>query len=408
MSKDLPGERRPESERSDLSGGRQGKGRLADPVRDGAQSALDALLARGHLADIDRHFGAFVAGMDAGEGCEVALAAALASAHAREGHACLVIEAVAGRSWPDAHGVTLPALRPWLDALGASPAVSRDGQGERRPLVLDARGRLFLERLWTAEQQVAGRLRALAHPVEGECAPPPDRLEAALERLFPGARPSQGPRAAARAAAGHRLCVVTGGPGTGKTTTVAGIVALLIELGLAAPGRIALAAPTGKAAARLQESVRERCRSLVSATPALAEYRAQASTVHRLLLELGRRDGKLAVDALVVDEGSMVDLSLMGGILRALPDGGALHPPRRRVAARVGAARGGVRGSLRGGRGNGLPPAPLYRATRSQLALRRGGRSGTSRRGHRARRCRWGAGGTARSRGPGYRTSLPF
>ena len=321
MSNDTPRERQPGSNRSEASGREHGRKRRAGPIRNATRSALDDLLARGHLADIDRHFGAFAAEIDANEGSEVALAAALASAHAREGHTCLAIEAVAGRDWPDADGVALPALRPWLDALAASPAVRAGGEGERRPLVLDGRGRLFLERLWTAERQVAHRMRELARPVEAGLAPAPERLEAALERFFPRAAPSERPRAAARAAAEHRLCVVTGGPGTGKTTTVAGIVALLIELGLAAPGRIALAAPTGKAAARLQESVRERCRALVPAMPALAEFAAEASTVHRLLLGLGRAGGKLAVDALVVDEGSMVDLSLMGRILLALPDG---------------------------------------------------------------------------------------
>ena len=324
MSNDTPRERRRESDRSEPSERGRGRSSRFSPMRNAPVSTLDDLLARGHLADIDRHFGAFAVEIDGGSGSEVALAAALASAHAREGHTCLAIEAVAGRSWPNADGVELPALRPWLDTLAASPAVSASGEEERRPLVLDGRGRLFLERLWTAERQVAHRIRALARPVEAGLSPAPERLEAALERLFPRSSSGERPRAAARAAAEHRLCVVTGGPGTGKTTTVAGIAALLIELELAAPGRIALAAPTGKAAARLQESVRERCRTLASATPVLAEFAAEASTVHRLLLGLGRAGGKLAADVLVVDEGSMVDLSLMGRILLALPDGARL------------------------------------------------------------------------------------
>ena len=324
MSNDTPCERQPRSNRPEASGRGRGRNRRAGPSRNATTSALDDLHSRGYLADIDRHFGAFAAEIDGGSGSEVALAAALASAHAREGHTCLAMETVAGRDWPNADGVALPALRPWLDALAASPAVGASGEEERRPLVLDGRDRLYLERLWTAERQVAHRIGELARPVESGFAPTPERLEATLERFFPHAAVSERPRDAARAAAEHRLCVVTGGPGTGKTTTVAGIVALLIELGLAAPGRIALAAPTGKAAARLQESVRERCRALASATPALAEFAAEASTVHRLLLGLGRTGGELAVDALVVDEGSMVDLSLMGRILRALPDGARL------------------------------------------------------------------------------------
>ena len=221
MNNDTPRERHRASDRSGPSELGRGRSRV-DPVPNATTSALDDLHARGHLADIDRHFGAFTAEIDGGRESEVALAAALASAHAREGHTCLAMEAVAGRDWPDADGVALPALRPWLDALAASPAVNAGGAGERRPLVLDGRGRLFLERLWTVERQVAYRIRELARPVEAGLAPAPERLEAALDRFFPRPAPSERPRAAARAAAERRLCVVTGGPGTGKTTTVAG------------------------------------------------------------------------------------------------------------------------------------------------------------------------------------------
>ena len=153
----------------------------------------------------------------------------------------------------------------------------------------------------------------------------PDRLEAALDRFFPGTAPRDPIRVAARTAVYRRLCVVSGGPGTGKTTVAATIVALLIELGLAVPGRIALAAPTGKAAARLQEAVRGRHRALASLAPALEGYEAQATTVHRWLLRRGRNDrGGLPVDALILDEGSMVDLTLMARVLAALPDGARL------------------------------------------------------------------------------------
>ena len=314
----------PEAERAGSSGPRpRGSARDA-PAQGAARSLLKDLHARGHLADIDRHFGDFADEIDGGGGSEVPLAAALASARAREGHTCLALEAVAGRPWPDPQGVPLPALEPWIEALAASPTVSAAGAGERRPLVLDGQGRLYLERLWTAERDVASRIRDLARPVAAERAPPAARLEAALDRLFPPSAPSARPRDAARAAARHRLCMVTGGPGTGKTTTVAGIVALLVELGLAAPGRIALAAPTGKAAARLQEAVRERCHALAPGVPALADFAAEASTVHRLLLGAGRTGGRLGVDALIVDEGSMVDLPLMGRILLALPEGARL------------------------------------------------------------------------------------
>ena len=349
---------------------------------------LDDLHEQGHLADIDRHFAALVAGLDGGAGPELGLAAALASAWARDGHACIALHEVAGRDWPRAGGPRLPDLEAWIGALAASPVVAGLGDAERRPLVLDDRGRLYLERLWSAEQTVAADLRSLAHGMESapgsetgpddtestpgaapsaesapgsetgpddtestpgaapsaESAPDmgagadeerdgqrfttgaasgllglPGGLEAALDRLFPGTASGDRARTAARTAVTHRLCVVSGGPGTGKTTIAAAIVALLIELRLAAPGRIALAAPTGKAAARLQEAVRGRHRDLVSRVPALEGYEAHATTVHRWLFSRAR--DRRPVDVLILDEGSMVDLTLMAKVLAALPDG---------------------------------------------------------------------------------------
>ena len=306
-----------------------------------AVPVLDTLHGEGHLADVDLHFGRLIAELDGGGGPELPLAAALASAWTRDGHACLALSEVAGRDWPrtGAGAVRLPALEPWIEALDASPIVARPGDGERRPLVLDRQGRLYLERLRTAEQAVADGLRRLAEDDAGvdptglDAAsggripesgprPEPDGLDAALDRLFPGATPDDRPRMAARTAVLRRLCVVSGGPGTGKTTTAAAIVALLVELGLAAPDRIALAAPTGKAAARLQEAVRGQRQALLSRAPALEGFDPRATTVHRWLLHHVRKG--LAADALILDEGSMVDLTLMAQVLRALPDGARL------------------------------------------------------------------------------------
>ena len=306
-----------------------------------AVPVLDTLHGEGHLADVDLHFGRLIAELDGGGGPELPLAAALASAWTRDGHACLALSEVAGRDWPrtGAGAVRLPALEPWIEALDASPIVARPGDGERRPLVLDRQGRLYLERLRTAEQAVADGLRRLAEDDAGvdpkglDAAsgsripesgprPEPDGLDAALDRLFPDATPDDRPRAAARTAVLRRLCVVSGGPGTGKTTTAAAIVALLVELGLAAPDRIALAAPTGKAAARLQEAVRGQRQALLSRAPALEGFDPRATTVHRWLLHHVRKG--LAADALILDEGSMVDLTLMAQVLRALPDGARL------------------------------------------------------------------------------------
>ena len=306
-----------------------------------AAPLLDTLHGEGHLVDIDLHFGRLISELDGGRGPELPLAAALASAWTRDGHACLALSEVAGRDWPrtGAGAVRLPALEPWIEALDASPLVARPGDGERCPLVLDRHGRLYLERLRTAEQAVADGLRGLAgddagvdpegldaasgdRTPESGPRPEPEGLDAALDRLFPGTAPGDRPRTAARIAVCRRLCVVSGGPGTGKTTTAAAIVALFIELGLAAPARIALAAPTGKAAARLQEAVRGQRRALLSRAPALEGFEARATTVHRWLGHRAREGS--GTDVLILDEGSMVDLTLMARVLRALPDGARL------------------------------------------------------------------------------------
>ena len=334
-----------------------------------ALDELDELLEQGDLADIDRHFAALIADLDGGDGSELALAAALASAWTRDGHACIALPDVAGREWPRAGAARLPDLDAWIGALRASRVVAGPEDAGGRPLVLDDRGRLYLQRLWAAERAVAAGLRDLAASVacgpwqaeaaaksrdasqseddssvpnpadtpavRGEPRGPvsapagarfePAALEAELDRFFPDTASDDPVRVAARTAVCRRICVVSGGPGTGKTTIAAAIVALLLDLGLVAPARIALAAPTGKAAARLQEAVRGRHRELVSRTPALEGYEAQATTVHRWLLrrERGGRSPR-PVDALILDEGSMVDLSLMARVLAALPAGARL------------------------------------------------------------------------------------
>ena len=137
----------------------------------------------------------------------------------------------------------------------------------------------------------------------------------ALARVF-GVAADQATVAAATAAVERRLCIVTGGPGTGKTTLAASLIALLAHLGIAQAQRIGLVTPTGKAAARLQEAVNTQLdeRDLRARVPALANFTPVAGTIHRLLT---RPD--LRLDALVVDECSMVDLPLMNRLLAALP-----------------------------------------------------------------------------------------
>lgn len=303
-------------------------------MTDGDQlETLDVLVDARVLADIDRYFARSIACLDAGP--EVVLAAAAVSALHRAGHTCLPLSE-AGKPLAEiverpsseqedavpekARAIRLPALAAWRAALEASPAVASGApagsaqpagldRNRRLPLVLD-RDRLYLHRLLQAETGLAARMHALASGLT------PRDLGDALPRVF-GHTPDQATAAAARAAVQRRLCIVTGGPGTGKTTLAASLIALLADLGIARAHRIGLVTPTGKAAARLQEAVTARLdeRGLRAKVPALADFTPQAGTIHRLLT---RRN--LRLDALVVDECSMVDLPLMNRLTAALPE----------------------------------------------------------------------------------------
>ena len=308
-----------------------------------AGDQLAMLAEAGVLADIDRFFALSMA--DLGAGPEVVLSAAVVSALHRAGHTCLPLSE-AGKPLADiverpsaerdaevpacAREVRLPAHDAWRDALEASPVVAsartagtplaagldRDrpilslGNWPPLPLVLD-HDRLYLHRLFAAESGLAARMQTLAEEVIRR------PLGDSLTRVF-GAGADREAIAAATAAVERRLCIVTGGPGTGKTTLAAGLIALLADLGIAAAHRIGLVTPTGKAAARLQEAVTTQLdeRDLRARVPALAGCAPAAGTIHRLLTK-----PDLRLDALVVDECSMVDLPLMNRLIAALPDG---------------------------------------------------------------------------------------
>lgn len=308
-----------------------------------ASAALSILHGRGLLTDLDLHFARFMTRLAGeisplpereGPGARfLELAAALASHATGQGDICVNLRQWA-RRWNAATAETLPIAPPpigdWLDALRASPVVGRPG--ERQPLILDRRGRLYLYRYWRYEQRLADDLlrRAGAVPEAVDEA----RLRADLDRLFPRHPQLSGPdwqKVAAAVAALKRVCVISGGPGTGKTSTVLRILALLTGQTGDRPPRIALAAPTGKAAARLQESIRAAKPALELKAGRLAQIPEEASTLHRLLG--GRpdsvyfrhhRDNPLPLDVLVVDEVSMVGLALLAKTVDALPAGARL------------------------------------------------------------------------------------
>jgi exodeoxyribonuclease V alpha subunit len=293
-------------------------------------SVLDRWLREGWLRPLDHALGASLQRLTPGTHDTVALAAALASRALAVGHSRVPLDRVGdliAEIAPE-RVPSLPDRDDWERRLCESPYVSGDGTSGA-PLVF-ASGAIALRRYHEYEAQLAIALRALSGPVE----PAPDAkwLRERIATLFPSATTTLDRQALAAALAQvERVVLLTGGPGTGKTTTVARVLVLAVESAQrhGAALRVALAAPTGKAAARLAEALRESYGHLLAHGRIDATLRdalpSAASTLHRLLggspsSVRFRHDAKnpLAADLVVVDEASMVDLPLMCKLANAL------------------------------------------------------------------------------------------
>lgn len=324
---------------------------------------LDRWVQAGWLRELDRSLGAFFSRLAPAADPLVILATALASHQLGRGHACLDLDATlqdAGRALalpPEGalpkqdDGAALPVEPPsqwlhgvsraqWIAALDAQPSLVGHGPGAT-PLVR-VEHRLYLRRYWQYEQSVRSEVaRRVATPTSAARAAAQGAMAATLDVLFP---PSTGAdegtdwqKVACALAARQAFAIITGGPGTGKTTTVVRLLALLQHQALTSADdagatrlRIGLAAPTGKAAARLGESIGGAVASLpfdkLSDGDALrAAIPTTVSTVHRLLgsrpdTRHFRHDARnpLPLDVLVLDEASMLDLEMMSCVLAAL------------------------------------------------------------------------------------------
>lgn len=318
---------------------------------EGALAGLGPLLAAGVLEPVDLHVVATLAARFGESDPEVLLAAALAVRAPRYGHVCVDLRALDARSLlpestgaPVADGAAealgLPAERDgWAARVARSPLVRPAGPGDT-PLVL--RGALlytdryfaYEDRLHAALTKRFASLRAVADP---------GLLERGLDALFGGDGAPNRQRRAAEVALQRGAAVISGGPGTGKTWTVRNVLTLLYAQWAAAPHagsrpRIALAAPTGKAAARVVASIHEGLEdhlanvgaALPGGIDGLRSFLQETapSTLHRLLgwrpddPTRFRHDAArpLALDVVIVDEASMVDLALMAKLVDAVPE----------------------------------------------------------------------------------------
>ena len=270
---------------------------------------------------IDQHFAALMNRLAKVPSPELELAAKLVTHFCGHGDVCVALRAITPTDAAKIGGSDVPPLKNWVKKLRASGVVGEPG--EFAPLILDETERLYLQRYWKYEDELGRNLQTRLgdNPIRDFNQ---TELASSLERRFPTQSDLQ--KVAAFVAATSRLCVISGAPGTGKTRTIVLICALLTELAGKRELNFALAAPTGKAAARLKETIVQT--RLALGLPEEVKLPAGASTIQRLLGAKGnsphfRHDAKnpLAADVVIVDEASMVDLALLAKLLDAVrPD----------------------------------------------------------------------------------------
>ena len=292
------------------------------------EDALLLLRDNSLLRDLDVAIARFLKQQCPQASYPVLLLAAFTSNQQASGHLCLDLknQELATQLWGTSPPPELVSLLPgkpddWLHDLQHSLLVSQNGS---TPLVLDG-SRLYLRRNWAREVSVA---EAIDQRLATVSPLPAERLRAALGRLFPNAGDQTDWQQVACALASRSgIGIITGGPGTGKTTTVVRLLGLLQSLAMTDNQRlrIRLAAPTGKAAARLTESIGEQVEKLEVEAAVRDAIPTEVTTLHRLL---GTRpdsrhfrhhaDNPLHADLVVVDEASMIDMDMMASLLEAL------------------------------------------------------------------------------------------
>ncbi|MBU2521342.1 MAG: exodeoxyribonuclease V subunit alpha [Proteobacteria bacterium] len=283
----------------------------------------------GILTDIDVHFAGFMANLADSKYQEIFLGAALASNVTGKGDVCLDLASFAGKTLLEKDdgmdAVICPELSVWKENLISTRIVGRPE--DLCPLILDERNRLYLYRYWEYEKKLSDSIKKRTKEDIGGINL--SLIKDSIKRLFPEIIDGDINRqkVAAITSAFKKFCVISGGPGTGKTTIIAKILAMLIEqTGKEKSLRIFLTAPTGKATARLSESIGNIKKKLNCKDYIKAAIPTEAFTIHRLLKTIIRSpffrhnsENPLPADIVVVDEASMVDLPLMSKLIQAVP-----------------------------------------------------------------------------------------
>lgn len=260
---------------------------------------------------IDQQLATLLAGADpAIDNKALAYAVRILSHQVRQGDVCLLLANYAGRQIEE---YRLPDLPAWLAILESSSAVGEPGAST--PLILENNQRLYFQRYWLYEQQLATALRDRVNKSSADSHATIPVDEKILIQRLADQRLSEQQRQAIAHAIHSPLSIITGGPGTGKTTTIAGLLKIFYHDN--PDTRIALAAPTGKAATRIQQAI--------SAGINLSSQHVSASTIHRLLGYRPNRvnfrhhaENPLPYDVVIIDEASMIDLALMSKLVTAV------------------------------------------------------------------------------------------
>ncbi|HPJ38448.1 MAG TPA: exodeoxyribonuclease V subunit alpha [Spirochaetota bacterium] len=304
------------------------------------EALINAVWDQPCFSGLDRRFADFIYTLDGSNNLSLKLAALLVSSRTGSGDICIELDRIGGTAVSgllDAFevfgtqdmfsGMLLPDADSWASDLEVSGLVT--APGGYAPLVLDGERRLYLYRYHEYQRQVHEEfsVRAVSKNNDVDIT----LLRKSIDCLFPsgGEGDTDWQRVAAVAALRSRAVVISGGPGTGKTSTVGKIIVLLIEQGIRA-GKvpaIALAAPTGKAAARMKEALTRSLESMEIDAAVLDAVPKEAATIHRLLGSVPdspyfrhNAGNPLPWDIVVVDESSMADIALLAKLLTALRD----------------------------------------------------------------------------------------
>lgn len=279
------------------------------------------------FSEIDLHFAKFMMDFSLNKDPLVGFSAALVSSKTHKGDVCIDLNTLADSSMTTEKGsvdeLAYPELSIWADSLQKSDVVGRPG--EHYPLILDKKNRLYLFRYWEYEQKLSDLIKVRTEAGKEDI--DTQLFKKNLEKLFPMSGKGNAidwQMVAAIVAVLKRFCVISGGPGTGKTYTVARILALLLSQNIE-DLRIFLCAPTGKAAARLGESIASAKADLTCGESIKRRIPEEGQTIHRMLRPIKgspyfryNEDNPLSADVVIVDEASMVDLPLMSKLIQAL------------------------------------------------------------------------------------------